>query len=194
MDGYVKNKKEAIFAARKGILWKYAVTFPIILFLAVWLFGIYTLGSPDGWKSTEIIYAHISNEQVGLRRGRTDVLNTKGGQKYVIPAKIISADELKEALVPGGAYTLVYAKTIAGGSQMKALYSPEQQFLNRSDSVAAWKKQRDGCFLALYVTIGLELAALIFIDRLWCREEHTQIGKLRQDIRNRTVKTDSEKQ
>lgn len=188
MDGYIKNKKEALRSVRKGIFWKYAITLPILLFILVWLFGIYSLGSPEDWKVTEVVYSHISSETIGLQRGKSDVFNAEDGRKYVIPAKLLPVEHLQEMLVPGETYCLVYLETIAGGDHIEELYNAQNTFLDHAVSGAAWEKERQECFLALYITIGLEMLALIIIDRVWCKEEHARIQKLRQDMKKRNAK------
>lgn len=188
MDGYIKNKQEALRSVRRTILWKYAISFPILALILTWLFGIYSLGSPEDWKSTDIVYSHISRERIGLQRGDSAVLNTIDGRKYVLPARLVSAARLEETLIAGESYSLVYEDTIAGGSHMKALHNDRDTFLDRSASVAAWEKERRNCFLGLYITVGLEILALILIDRLWCRTDHRRIAKLHQDIEKRKQK------
>lgn len=47
MDGYIKNKQEAIRETRKTIRYKYALTFVILLYIPVWLFGIYGTQKPE---------------------------------------------------------------------------------------------------------------------------------------------------
>lgn len=188
MDGYVKNKREALRSVRKRMFWKYAITFPILLFIPVWLFGIYSLGAPDEWKYTEVVYSHISSETIGLQRGKSNVLNTEDGRKFVIPSKLLPAEYLKEMLVAGETYSLVYSETIAGGNHIEALYNARNILLDRAVSITAWEKEHQECLLELYITIGFEMIALIFIDRLWCKEEHDGIQKLRQDIEKRNAK------
>lgn len=188
MDGYIKNKKEALRSVRKGIFWKYAITFPILLFILVWLFGIYSLGSPEDWKVTEVVYSHISSETIGLQRGKSDVFNAEDGRKYVIPSKLLPVEHLQEMLVPSETYCLVYSETIAGGDHIEALYNAQNTFLDHAVSGAAWEKERQECVLALYITIGLEMLALIIIDRVWCKEEHARIQKWRQDMEKRNAK------
>ena len=188
MDGYVKNKREALRSVRKRMFWKYAITFPILLFIPVWLFGIYSLGAPDDWKYTEVVYSHISSETIGLQRGKSDVFNTEDGRKYVIPSKLLPVEHLQEMLVPGETYCLVYSETIAGGDHIEELYNAQNTFLDHAVSGAVWEKERQECFLALYITIGLEMLALIIIDRVWCKEEHARIQKLRQDMKKRNAK------
>ena len=188
MDGYIKNKKEALHSVRKGIFWKYAISFPILLFIPVWLFGIYSLGSPEDWQYTEVVYSHISSEAIGLQRGKSDVFNAEDGRKYVIPSKFLPVEHLQEMLVPGETYCLVYSETIAGGDHIEALYNAHNTFLDHAVSGAVWEKERQEGVLALYITIGLEMLALFIIDRLWCKEEHARIQKLRQDMEKRNSK------
>ena len=193
MDGYIKNKKEAIRSARVTILWCYALTFPIMLFILVWLFDIYTLGSPDDWKTTEIVYSHFSSERIGFRKWKSDVLITGDGRRFDAEHDQVSADLLKEALIPGETYTLVYSDSISGIGHMEALYNGQEQFLERSVSVALWEEKRRECFLGLYITIGLELVALILIDRFLCRKTYAEIRKLNQAIKRRQAKLDCRK-
>ena len=188
MDGYIKSKKKDIRSVRENIFWKCVLTFPLILFALIWLLGIYVLGTPDDWKDTEVVFSHISYESVGLQRWRSYVLNGEDGGKYVIQTNLLSAEELKEKLIYGERYSLVYQDKNAGGRHIAALYNEHNTFLDLSLSVAAWEKERQECFLGLYVSIGLELLALILIDRLWCREEHARIRKYRQDIENRKAR------
>ncbi len=188
MDGYIKSKKKDIRSVRENIFLKCVLTFPLILFALIWVLGIYVLGTPDDWKDTEVVFSHISYESVGLQRWRSYVLNGEDGGKYVIQTNLLSAEELKEKLIYGERYSLVYQDKNAGGRHIAALYNEHNTFLDLSLSVAAWEKERQECFLGLYVSIGLELLALILIDRLWCREEHARIRKYRQDIENRKAR------
>ena len=58
----------------------------------------------------------------------------------MIPSKLIAAEHLKEMLVAGETYSLVYLETIAGGDHIEELYDVQNTFLDRSVSVAAWEK------------------------------------------------------
>ena len=35
MDGYIKNKQEALRSVRRTILWKYAISFPILALILI---------------------------------------------------------------------------------------------------------------------------------------------------------------
>ena len=138
----------------------------------------------------DLVKASSYDELVGnMANGEPFSLTTKeDGGKYVIQTNLLSAEELKEKLIYGERYSLVYQDKNAGGRHIAALYNEHNTFLDLSLSVAAWEKERQECFLGLYVSIGLELLALILIDRLWCREEHARIRKYRQDIENRKAR------
>lgn len=110
------------------------------------------------------------------------------GQKYVIQPKLVSADSLKERLVPGEIHTLVDSDAIADGDHIEALYNEDEQFLELSVSIAVWEEEGQECSLALCITIRLEMIALILIDRLWCKEEHARIQKCVKLLKNKRLK------
>lgn len=188
MDGYIKNKREKIAAVRKLIGYKYAVSFLIVIFIPVWLFAMVANQAPQKWKHTEIVFSHISYEHIGLRRWRDHVLNTQEGRKFVIQPKYVSIEELKNDLVPGKAYSLTYSHSIAGGDHIEALLGDERCFQDLDKSIAQWEREQQEMVIALAITLGLELIVLILIDRLWCKEEHAQIKKLKKDIANREAR------
>lgn len=193
MDGYRKNKMASLRSVRTTMFWKYGLTFPLLLFAAVWLLAACAYGPTECWKSAEAVYSHISYESVGLSRGRFYVLNTEDGRRFVIPPRReyhVSAADWEQRLSAGEPCTIVYAETAAGGDRLQALSSSQGVLLDRSVSAAVWEKDRRGCFLALYITLALEAAALLLIDRLWCRKEHAAIRKLRQDMARRKEKTE----
>ena len=66
MDGYIKNKTEAIQSVRRNILGKYSITFLILVLIPVWLFALAANQHPDKWTHTEIVFSHISQERIGL--------------------------------------------------------------------------------------------------------------------------------
>lgn len=192
MDGYLKNKTASLRSVRAAMFWKYGLTFPLVLFAAVWLLAACSYGPTESWKRTEAVYSHISYESVGLSRGRFYVLNTEDGRRFVIPSRReyhVSAADWEQRLSAGEACSIVYAETAAGGDRLQALASLQGVFLDRSVSAAVWENDRRGCLLAFYITLALEAAALLLIDRLWCRKEHAAIRKLQQDMARRKEKT-----
>lgn len=185
MDGYIKNKTEAIKAVRKSIFYKYAVTFLIVIFIPVWLFALAVNQPPENWTHTEIVFSHVSQERIGLRRGRSHVMNTQEGRQFVINSKFVDVDELSNYLVPGNTYRIVFSNTIAGGDHMKALSDDNVVFQSLDDSVAQWEQEQRKSVIAIIITLVIEVVVLILIDRLWCKDEYAQIQKLRADIKHR---------
>lgn len=154
MDGYIKNKQEAIRETRKTIRYKYALTFVILLYIPVWLFGIYGTQKPEEWKTEEIIYANISQERIGFVRGKADILNSQNGGGYRIQIKLVLLEDLQEGLVAGKTYTIIYSETIMGGNILEAIYSDQYVFLDVSASVNDWNMERTKCELHLLQPSG----------------------------------------
>lgn len=187
MDGYIKNKTDTIKSIRKTILAKYSITFLIIILIIFWLLVLVVNQLPEKWTNTEIVFSHISQERVGFQRGRSYVLNTKDGKKFVINSKYVDVTNLSENLVPGNIYFLVFSDsgTIAGGKIVEALHDENLAFQNLGDSISRWKNEQQEIVVAIIVTLIIEVAALILIDRLWCKKEYSQIQKLKVDIKRR---------
>ncbi len=182
MDGYIKNRKEAIAEVRKTIFYKYAVTFLILIFIPVWLLALVTNQPPEKWTHTEIRFSHLSQERIGLRRFQSDVLNTLDGRKFVI---YVDAGAFSGSLTPGETYQLVFSETVAGGNIMEALYDENTVFQDLDTSILRWKKEQRESVVAIAVILAIEILALILIDRLWCKKEYSQIQKLKADIKRR---------
>lgn len=185
MDGYIKNKTEAIRFVRRNILGKYSITFLILVFMPVWLFALVANQHPDRWTHTEIEFSHISQERIGFQRVRSYVLNTKDGRQFVIKSKVVNVDDLSDCLISGDAYRVVFSNTIAGGDHVEALSDDNLVIQNLEESVAQWERERQECVIAIVVTLIIEIVALILIDRLWCKKEYSEIQKLKADIKRR---------
>jgi hypothetical protein len=185
MDGYVKNKTEAIRSVRKIILWKYLTTFLILVFIPVWLFALAVNQPPEKWTQTDIVFSHISQERIGLQRWRSHVLNTCDGRQFLIKSKFVDVDALQEKLVSGKTYRLVFSHTIAGGDHMEALYDEDEVIQNLESSVRQWEREQREGTRGIIVTLIIEAIALVLIDRLWCKKEYSQIKKLKADIKRR---------
>ena len=188
MDGYIKNKAETIKSVRKMIFGKYSITILIIILIPVWLFALAVNQPPKKWTHTEIVFSHISQERIGLQRGRSYVLNTQDGRQFVIKSKFVDVDDLSECLVSGNTYHLVFSNTIAGGDHMEALYDESTRFQDLEDSISRWESEQREMVAATIVTLGIEIIALILIDRFWCKKEYSQLKKLKADIMRREDK------
>lgn len=98
---------------------------------------------------------------------------------------MVSLEDLQEGLVAGKTYTIIYSETIMGGNILEVIYSDQYVFLDVSASVNDWNMERTKCVIALVATIGMEVIALILIDRLWCKKEYARIKELSSDIEAR---------
>jgi len=185
VDGYIKNKTEAIKSVRKSILGKYSLTFLIIILIPFWLLALAGNQPPKKWTQAEIVFSHISLEQIGLQRGRSYVLNTQDGKQFVIKSKLVDMDDLSEYLTSGNTYHLVFSSTAAGENHIEALSDDHMIIQNLENSITQWKMEQQGSIIAIIVTAIVEVIALILIDSLWCKQEHSQIRKLKADIKRR---------
>ena len=185
VDGYIKNKTEAIISVRKTILLKYSITLFILILVPVWLFALAVNQHPDQWTQTDIVFSHISQERIGLQRGQSYVLNTQDERQFVIKSKFVNVDDLSDCLISGDTYRIVFSNTIAGGDHMEALSGDNMVIQNIEKSIAQWEQEQQECIIAIIVTLIIEIVALLLIDRLWCKKEHSQIQKLKADIARR---------
>lgn len=186
-DGYIIERNGEIRQLRQTIRCKYLATLLIAVFIPIWIFGIacYQWQSPENWTQIEIVYSHLSRESIGMRRGVSAVLNAADGRKFVVQKKKISFRDLGARLNPGEGCALIYSKSIAGGDILEALSDDRGTVISLEDSVAQWEEQRAVCVAGLWVTCGIEIVALILIDRLWCRKEYAKIRLQKEKIRQR---------
>ena len=68
---------------------------------------------------------------------------------------------------------------------MEALSGDNMVIQNIEKSIAQWEQEQQECIIAIIVTLIIEIVALLLIDRLWCKKEHSQIQKLKADIARR---------
>lgn len=187
IDGYIKHKKEEITSQRKGILATYCLSFPLIMILATFSLLLCIMQAPKNWQTTQIVYSQITNEHITLSRSPSVVLNTAGGEQFVIPTRQITQDEAETVLVRGGTYTIVYSKRV-GARHIEAMYTDTETVVALSDSISQYEKERNEMFVAIGVTIILEVIAVILLDRLACKKLYAEIRKLKQDIARREEK------
>ena len=172
---------------RRGILATYCLSFPIIMFLLVWIFAIFLASPPAKWEITHIQYSYIANERIGFTRGTSVVLHSSDGQKFVIPTRQISQTEAEAVLLRGKTYTIVHSKRL-GVRHIEALYTDSETIVALSESVEQWDKEQNELFLAVGITVALEIITVILLDRLACKKMYARIRKLKQDIVQREEK------
>lgn len=185
-DGYIIERNGQIRKLRQTIRAKYGVTLLVVIFIFIWSFAIavYQWQSPERWTRAEIVYSHLSLERSGMRRGLSYVLHSADGRKFVVQNRD-DFSKLGDTLSAGKSYSLVYSKTIAGGDMLEELSDGAEALLPLEKSIAHWEAQRRQAIISLYVTCGIEVAALILIDRLWCKKEYAQIRAQKEMIRRR---------
>ncbi len=190
MDGYIKNKNIAIKKVRKSILNKYGfITFLILIFIPVWLIGMVAEQPPEKWTHDNIVFSHISRGPYIRYVGSPYLLNAQNGDRFVIKPRMVSIDDLSESLVPGRVYSIVYSNTIAGGDHIQALSDETTVYQDLNKSISKWKNKQKEMIIAIILTLLIEIIAIILIDRLWCKKEHLQIKKLKNDIKRREERT-----
>ncbi len=178
MDGYIKDKQLRIQSLRLAILAKYSVTLLLLLFLLYPLVFFLLEPSPKAWKEKEISVSSIQRERLGLRRFREDVLVDADGGKYSLP------EGAEKQLTAGERYTIVYAEGLFV-NDIVGVTQNGVTLLDKNTWVAAWEHDRSVALGFTVAVIVAEIAALILIDRLWCKKEHGKIQKLKQDIAGR---------
>ena len=182
MDGYTKHHMEKILVIKHGIWAKYAITLPLVVFIFLALLLTFTDQPPNEWQKKEIVFSHLFRERIGVSLFDSNVLYTQSGDKYAI-----RKDAMSDGLTAGNTYILVYsrANTIEGICTVEALYDENMIYQDLNASIARWEKKRTE---AIHIVLGLcmmELMALFFIDKLWCKKDHAQIKELKRKIARR---------
>ena len=185
MDGYIKNKKQAISAVWKTIFAKMGISVFLALTIPIWLLGIFE-DRPDTWKTEIIVYSHMKMEMVG--RSQSPVIYSAQGKAYVCSCPVFSREQIEKEMISGQKYTLVYSKGLFGVKSIRALSDSRQVFVRYEDSLARQRQDQRACTVGLGINVMIVLAALILIDRFWCREDHERIRGLREDISRRQEK------
>ena len=110
MDGYIKNKRQAIRSVWSGIVGKYSiVAIPLILLCILLLFSEFVAHqNPKRWKEETVRFAGFGEMWLLLNRNMSDALITEDGREFHTG----SAERLQNALVVGEEYTIVYSSNL----------------------------------------------------------------------------------
>jgi len=185
MDGYIKNKRQAIRSVWSGIVGKYSiVAIPLILLCVLLLFSeLVAHQNPKRWKEETVQFAGFGEMWLLLNRNMSDALITEDGRKFHTG----SAERLQNVLNVGEEYTIVYSTNLKG-KVLQGLSKDGTVYIDVNDSAKAWRES------AVYVlkitgwTVAVMITAILLIDRLWCKKEHAQIRKLQTDIARREMR------
>lgn len=165
----------------------YCLSFPLIMFLVAFFWELCMMQSPKNWQTTQIVYTQVANMHITLSRSPSVVLKTASGDRFVIPTRQITQDEAEKLLVCGETYTIVYS-TRMGARRIEAIYTDTETLVALSDSISQYEKERSQMFVAISVTIILEIVTLILLDRLACKKLYANIRELKMDIARREEK------
>ena len=196
MDGYIKNKNSELKEVRSGILLKCSPTLLLTaLFTLLWLFCMNISSPPEEWKKDEIVFSHTEYERsvFFIIKGNSEkslILNTADSEKYILPTREISPEQLSKELVQGKKYTIVYS-VVKGGlinNHIEAISDENNVYLDLSESEKAWYDNQKDLRVYAIVTVASGLFLLIITDRLWCKKEHAQIKEIKAKIKKRNEK------
>ena len=189
MDGYIKNVKKQIKTCRQIIFFKCSVSLVFFIFVLIFLLDIVGTQTPEEWESTDIIYSHMDYEHTG-RRYLENTVHAADGRVFVIWQTDDTAERLRERLVIGKRYFLVYSSTLMGADIIQSLSDGNGELLPLEASVDSWKERRhEDAESALWV-FALGVLSAIVIDRTWCRRDHDAIRKLKEKIKIRRGKNE----
>ena len=185
MDGYIKDKQKTICSLRMTIFWKLFITFPLVLLLFVWIFGLCVMQPPAGWEEMDIIFHQFKYDNIGLRRWKEHILITEDGTEFVLSPNLMSIDRLKAQLIQGNKYRICYSTTF-GVNDLRSISYNNETIIDRNVSESYFSEKQREIYIAIAVTALIELMALFLIDSLWCKTEHSQIKKQRMAILRRS--------
>lgn len=179
MDGYIKNKRQAIRSVWSGIVGKYSiVAIPLILLCILLLFSEFVAHqNPKRWKEETVRFAGFGEMWLLLNRNMSDALSTEDGREFHTG----SAERLQNALVVGEEYTIVYSSNLKG-KVLEGLSKDGTIYIDVNDSAKAWREAAAYVLKITGWTVAVMTVAILLIDRLWCKKEHAQIRKLKADV------------
>lgn len=185
MDGYIKNKKAEIRANRQVIACCYLITLPIVIFwvLCAWMY--FAGQDPSEWGQTEIVYSQITKKYIASHRGNSYIFNGTDGRQFIISRKWLREVSGESLLVPGETYTLDYTGSENGWKSVVGLSRDGQVLIDRQAAVEAYYKNQRDYIRSLWVLAGVEVLALIIVDRLLCVRWHDKNRELKKRIQKR---------
>ena len=185
MDGYIKNKKAEIRANRQVIACCYLLTLPIVIFwvLCAWMY--FAGQDPSEWGQTEIVYSQITKKYIASHRGNSYIFNGTDGRQFIISRKWLREVSGESLLVPGETYTLDYTGSENGWKSVVGLSHDGQVLIDRQAAVEAYYKNQRDYIRSLWVLAGVEVLALVIVDRLLCVRWHNKNRELQERIRKR---------
>ena len=185
MDGYIKNKKAEIRANRQAIAYCYLFTLPIVIFwvLCAWMY--FAGQDPSEWGQTEIVYSQITKKYIASHRGNSYIFNGTDGRQFIISRKWLREVSGESLLVPGETYTLDYTGSENGWKSVVGLSRDGQVLIDRQAAVEAYNKNQRDYIRSLWVLAGVEVLALIIVDRLLCVRWHDKNRELKKRIQKR---------
>ena len=185
MDGYIKNKKAEIRANRQVIACCYLITLPIVIFwvLCAWMY--FAGQDPSEWGQTEIVYSQITKKYIASHRGNSYIFNGTDGRQFIISRKWLREVSGESLLVPGETYTLDYTGSENGWKSVVGLSHDGQVLIDRQAAVEAYYKNQRDYIRSLWVLAGVEVLALVIVDRLLCVRWHNKNRELQERIRKR---------
>lgn len=185
MDGYIKNKKAEIRANRQVIACCYLLTLPIVIFwvLCAWMY--FAGQDPSEWGQTEIVYSQITKKYIASHRGNSYIFNGTDGRQFIISRKWLREVSGESLLVPGETYTLDYTGSENGWKSVVGLSHDGQVLIDRQAAVEAYYKNQRDYIRSLWVLAGVEVLALVIVNRLLCVRWHNKNRELQERIRKR---------
>lgn len=184
MDGYIKNKKQAIRSQWRWIFGKYSIVIiPLVMLCALLMFSEFVAHqNPKKWKEETVTFAGFGEMWLLLNRDMSDALITEDGRQFHTG----SEERLQEVLVIGEEYTIVYSTNLKG-KVLEGLSKDGIVYLDVNDSVNAWRETATHVLKFVGWIVAMMVLAILLIDRLWCKKEHAQIKRLKADIVKREI-------
>ena len=185
MDGYIKNKKQAIRSQWRWIFGKYSIVIiPLVMLCALLMFSEFVAHqNPKKWKEETVTFAGFGEMWLLLNRDMSDALITEDGRQFHTG----SEERLQDVLVIGEEYTIVYSTNLKG-KVLEGLSKDGTVYIDVNDSAKAWRESAAYVLKITGWTVAVMITAILLIDRLWCKKEHAQIRELQTDIARREMR------
>ena len=137
MDGYIKNKQQALRSVRRGMIGKYSVAaVPLILLCVLVLFVQFVAHqNPKRWKEETVTFAGFGEMWLLLDRDMSDALITEDGRRFYTG----STEQLQNALIVGEEYSIVYSSNLTG-KHLEGLSKNGIIYIDVQKTAQAWRE------------------------------------------------------
>ncbi len=187
MDSYIEKRRQAIKNLHINMMIKYSLCVFLLFSLPIWISAMHTQPNPDTWHSLDTVCTEVGVD----RSGETPYAYIIGedGTRFLFDPNIVSADKVSGGVSTGDECSLMYADFGKSENKYaKALSVDGKILLDEQTSVEYWESSRQKSLTAIAGTIAAAAVSALLINRIWCKNDHAEVRRLRDEIQKREEK------